>query len=72
MRLWQAWTRLIQRLGAFQARVVLTLLYFVVVGPFAVGMKLGSDPLRARRVTGSNWTLRAPRPDGLVAARQQS
>jgi hypothetical protein len=71
-RLWQGWTRLVQRVGALQARVVLTLLYFVVVAPFAVGLKLRSDPLRIGRVPGSNWTVRTGEPAGLPGARQQS
>ena len=35
--LWSAWKRLAHKIGNFQARVLLTILYAVVVLPFGVG-----------------------------------
>jgi hypothetical protein len=46
---WEAWKRVGRAIGNFQARVLLTILYFTIVLPFAVGVSLFSDPLRIRR-----------------------
>ena len=45
---WAWWKRVAHRLGTFQARVILTFFYYVILGPFALvlGRKdpLGIDP----------------------------
>jgi len=46
---WQVWTRLAHKIGNFQARVLLTLLYAVLVLPFGLCVRLFSDPLRIRK-----------------------
>ena len=48
-KLWQAWKRLGQLMGTVLAYVVLTLFYFTLFLPYAVGMTWLSDPLRIRR-----------------------
>lgn len=48
-RIWQAWTRLVHKIGNFQARVVLTVIYAVLVLPFGVIVRLFADPLRIRK-----------------------
>jgi len=56
-RLWQAWLRFGQWLGEIFSWVWMPLFYLVVAMPFALGVKLFSDPLRLR--TGrqkSYWT----------------
>jgi len=45
---WRGWKRIAEKIGHFQARVLWGLMYFVVVAPFAVGLKLFSDPLRIK------------------------
>lgn len=70
-RLWNAWKHVAEKIGVFQSRVILTLLYFVVVPPFALVARTGRDPLRIRRIAGSAWTDRAPRPATLDAFRRQ-
>ena len=45
---WQAWTRLMHLIGNFQARVLLTIIYAIVVLPFGLIMRLFSDPLRIK------------------------
>jgi hypothetical protein len=44
--LWAAWARLAHRIGDFQARVLLTFLYVVILFPFALCVRLFADPLR--------------------------
>jgi hypothetical protein len=45
---WQAWTRLGHKIGNFQARVLLTILYGVVVLPFGLVVRWFGDPLRIK------------------------
>ena len=48
-RLWEAWKGGARRIGDFQARVLLTVIYAVVVLPFGVFFRTFGDPLRIRR-----------------------
>jgi hypothetical protein len=62
--LWKRWTVIARAIGNFQARVILTLFYFVVVPPFALLLRVSRDPLRLRARTESFWVPRAARePD---------
>lgn len=47
--LWRAWQRVARAIGTLLSRVVVTLVYFVAVTPFALGSRLFSDPLGLRR-----------------------
>lgn len=47
-RLWQAWKRIAHRIGNFQARVLLTVIYAVLILPFGLAIRFFSDPLRIR------------------------
>jgi hypothetical protein len=47
-RIWQAWKRIAHKIGNFQARVLLTIFYAVLVFPFGVAARLFSDPLRIK------------------------
>ena len=47
--IWKAWTRIAHIIGNFQARVLLTILYVVLVLPFGVIVRLFADPLRIKR-----------------------
>jgi hypothetical protein len=48
-RIWQAWKELAHRIGNFQARVILTIFYALLV-PFGLGTRLFSDPLRTKKL----------------------
>jgi hypothetical protein len=47
-RAWQSWKRIAHAVGTFQARVLLTIFYAVLVLPFGVLVRLFSDPLRIK------------------------
>jgi hypothetical protein len=47
--LWVAWKRIAHRIGDFQARVLLTLIYFLLVLPFGLAIRLFSDPLKIKK-----------------------
>jgi hypothetical protein len=70
--LWAKWKVLAQRIGDFQARVILTVVYFVVLGPMAIFVRLLRDPLGlkppARR---STWVAKPAHEDSLEASRRQ-
>ena len=67
--LWRAWKALATRIGHFQSRLILVVLYFVVVGPLATIVRLVGDPLGLKR-RGSTWTTRE-RAVSMESARRQ-
>jgi hypothetical protein len=48
-RIWEGWKRVGRKIGDFQARVLLTLIYAIFLLPFGVIVTLLGDPLRIRR-----------------------
>jgi hypothetical protein len=59
-RLWERWKVVAHAIGNFQARVLLTVFYFVIAPPFALVVKLMRDPLSLRVPPGgSYWVVRA-------------
>lgn len=56
---WEWWKRVGKKIGDFQARLILILFYFVILGPFAMGVRWGSDPLRIKAATRRGWRIRA-------------
>lgn len=60
-----------ERFGSMLSRVLLTVLYFGVLGPFAILYRLVADPLHLRRRKRGNWTAWASRNDTLRLARRQ-
>lgn len=66
----RAWKSLAHKIANFQARALLTLFYFVAVTPFALRVKVFSDPLQLKRSAG--WLSRSrTESDPLVLARRQ-
>ena len=68
--LWEAWKRVAHRIGNFQARVILTALYSVLLLPFGLAARLFSDPLRIKSRP-SHWTERAPETHDMNWAQKQ-
>ncbi len=69
---WRTFRQVMERVGNFQARVLLTVFYLVIAAPFGLGVRLRSDPLRQRRGAGGRtWLAREPRAQDLDAARRQ-
>lgn len=56
--LWEWWKRVARKIGDFQARIILTIFYFIILGPFALGVRLGSDPLAIKASTQRGWHLK--------------
>jgi hypothetical protein len=71
-RAWEGWKRIGHALGQFQARLLLTVFYFVVLAPFAVALRCFADPLAIKPRTPRGWRDRPATPgDALTAASRQ-
>ncbi len=70
-RAWERWKRIAEAIGNFNARVLLTVFYLVLVAPVALGLKLLSDPLKLRRNASGYWSRPAAHEDGVEAAKRQ-
>jgi len=60
-----------ERFGSMLSRIFLTLLYFFVLGPFALFYRLVADPLHIARPKDGNWTTWISDNETLRAARRQ-
>jgi len=68
-----AWRRVGRKLGDAQAGLLLTVFYFVVLGPFALAIRWWADPLAIKASTPRGWQPRQERGEGrLERARKQS
>ena len=70
-RLWQGWKRIAHKIGDFQARVLLTIFYFVIVAPFGLAVRAFADPLSLRPTTPRGWRARTTATATLEQARRQ-
>jgi hypothetical protein len=72
-KLWERWKQIARKIGDFQARVLMTLFYFVILGPLAMILRWRSDPLAIKARTPRGWIDREARAGGpLEQARRQS
>ena len=70
--LWQEWLVLARHIGNFQARVLITLVYFTLILPFGLAVALFGDTLRMKRgAAGHGWLARATRDLDMERARRQ-
>jgi hypothetical protein len=57
-KVWHAWKRVGQFIGDLLGRVVLTIFYFTLFMPFALGVRFFSDPLALRPLGDPKWLER--------------
>jgi hypothetical protein len=55
---WDSWKRVGRKIGDLQARVLLSLFYFVILGPFALILRWRSDPLGIKPGARRGWLLK--------------
>jgi hypothetical protein len=60
-----------ERFGSLLSRVLLTVLYYAVLGPFALLYQTWADPLRLRRRPSGNWSEWTSTNGTLAQARRQ-
>ena len=71
-RIWGRWKAIATEIGNFQARLILSLLYFVVVTPFGLAVRFLSDPLRIKhRREVTHWQAKEMPDSTLDRARSQ-
>ena len=68
-RVWLAWKRIAHKIGNFQARLLLTVFYFVVMLPFGIAVRFFSDPLRIKSRP-TRWLDHPSEPHDLSWARK--
>lgn len=54
-RIWDGWKKIARKIGDFNARVILTIFYFVLLLPFALLIKCLSDPLEIKKGAAKGW-----------------
>jgi hypothetical protein len=67
---WNRWEILGEAFGDFQGRLFAVLFYFTIFVPFALGVRLFSDPLTIRKAA-ATWLDRTPVSTSLEDARRQ-
>ena len=67
----KAFIEFTERFGNMLSRTLLTVLYFGVLGPFAIAYRLVADPLHVRPRSKGNWTRWQATNETLSAARRQ-
>ena len=53
--IWKYWKKIGHKVGNFQARLILSVFYFVLVLPFGTIVRFGAKPLRLKTSRTSNW-----------------
>ena len=53
--LWRGWLIIAKKIGNVQSQLILALVYFVVVTPFAMAVRILKDPLNLRGVASWHW-----------------
>ena len=54
-RYWERWKAFAHKIGNFQARILLSIFYFLLFSPFALGVKLFSDRLMIKKRHLPHW-----------------
>jgi hypothetical protein len=68
--LWEGWKKIAHKIGNFQARVLLTVFYAVLVLPFGLATRVFSDPLRIKKRP-TEWLNHPDEPTDMAWARKQ-
>lgn len=69
-RLWEGWKRVGRVIGNFQARLMLTIFYIVLIAPLGLLVRVCADPMRIRHPR-DKWLHRDPDGTDLIAAQRQ-
>ena len=67
----KAFLQISERFGNMLSRGLLLVLYFALLGPFALLYRLAADPLHLRARRKGNWTAWTSHNDTLATARRQ-
>jgi len=71
-KLWEQWKHVARKIGDFQARALMTIFYFLILGPVAMVSCWRSDPLAIKPRPTRGWGDRQEREGGpMEHARRQ-
>lgn len=62
-RIWDGWKKIARKIGDFNARVILTIFYFVLLLPFALMVKFFTDPLEIKKGAKKGWQVKEEKAD---------
>jgi hypothetical protein len=68
--LWQRWVKVAKIIGDFQARLMLSLFYLVLILPIGLIARLFADPLALKKSSAA-WDSRPSAPPRIEDARRQ-
>jgi len=68
---WERWKKIARAIGVVQTRILMVVLYFVLVLPLGLVMRMRGDPLHLKDPHGSNWTPHRHQDANLETARRQ-
>jgi hypothetical protein len=69
---WKWWKRIARIIGDFNARVILTIFYFIFLAPFALAVRSLSDPLAIKNKSAPLWGTKTPSDEPVMEqARKQ-
>ena len=68
-RSWIWWKRVARKIGDFNARVILTLFYFIFLAPFALAIRFLTDPLSIKNESPPSWGIK---PEAEVTLMEQA
>ena len=71
MNLWNGWKRFATRLGNYQSRIWLAIIYFILMVPFGMLMRLFMNPWKSSNTEGTAWIQKEPSKTDLSSARNQ-
>lgn len=60
---WEGWKKIARKIGDFNARVILTIFYFVLMLPFALLVRFLTDPLHIKEKSPKRWQAIEEKPD---------
>ena len=69
-RLWEGWKKIAHAVGDFQARILLTVIYAVLILPFGLMVRCFSDALHIKKRP-TKWMEHPGVPKDMAEARQQ-
>lgn len=69
--LWKKWLPIAQSIGNFQAQVILTIFYFVILSPLGILYRIFADPFRLRNKLVTNFEKWVHDKETLEQARKQ-
>jgi hypothetical protein len=69
---WETWKIVARKIVDFQARLILSLFYFLILSPFALVLRWRSDPLTMKARSSRGWqSVREPERAGMERAQKQ-